>query len=628
MRFPAQTSRAVRLLGAGGLAFGCVNLEPLHYDRDFGSGPVFIDARVADLGAGGFVGPGPGRGDAASPSTDLGVDDARRPGLPDARPPAIRCPEDRDCAGLACGLDPVCRVSCGDCAPTEACQGGECVPAPPDCPEIRDCGGRDCGLDPVCGVSCGACADDEVCGDDARCRPRGPQCPQDADCGGGRCGADPVCGVDCGGCETGERCEDGVCRCAPACGDRSCGDDGCGGVCGRCAGAETCSAEGRCVCEALVCEAACCPVDARCVGARCCPSTFRAPVASTPFVGPVVDPSGRLLIGGGGFEIPLVAAFDPCDGSVAATGGPFGLDFLAGGTVFALAPVGGEVVVAGAFGDPYAASPAGFIGRLAGDTLRDLGYSGLDAGWIRAISSDGGIGAFMTGGNDGPVFSVSARPPDLRSGCLDAVAEAGEGFAAQFFGGRRWAAGTSGGQGALYGFADACLTWDAGAGAAVCGCEAALVAHLSLPDTARVVFRAMAFGPGGRFVAGFASSAADPGDARGILAFLDENGAFQTRTEWNPTVDADVFTGLAMGEGTPVYASAIRGRPTVDGPADRDATAHLLVIDPATGQVSRDVRLGAGGATGVALADGGVYVVVDGPDGTELVRCTPAGDCP
>ncbi len=620
-----QRRKAVALSWAVAGLGGCVDLQPLSYERDFGAGHAFMDARS---GGGGSGGPSdPGGPDSTRPAGDGGLDDARRPGLPDARPPAIRCPEDRDCQGQRCDLDPVCRVSCGTCGDGESCRDGRCVPAPPGCPETRDCAGRFCGLDPVCGVSCGDCPDDEICGDDARCAPRGPRCPEDADCGGGRCGADPVCGTDCGGCPAGEACANGTCQCAPACGGRGCGDDGCGGVCGACAGAETCSADGRCVCEALLCGETCCPLDARCEGGRCCQTTFRVALGLRPYVGPVLDRDGGMLLGGEDAGGPVVVALDACAGEARALGGPGGLEFLAGGAVLAVAPIGEEVVIAGAFGDAFDPSPSAFIGRLERDTLRDRGFRPTVTGWIRSLMSDGGSGVVGVGGDASPAFTVSTLAPDLREECIDDVADAGEGFAALQHGDRRWAAGTSGGQGVLLGFGADCQTWNAAAGMVVCGCDDVIEARLELPETPRLELRALAFGAGGRFAGGFATRPAAADDTRAVLASLQE-AALLTRLEWDPTPAADALTGLAMGEGTPLFASAFSGRPTVGGRDDGQARAHLLVIDPATGQITRDVSVGRGRALGVAFTQGGVYVVVDGPDGAALVRCTTAGDCP
>lgn len=627
--FPAQIPGATgsglaRWLGhASGLAVaavsGCVNLSPLAYERDFGTGPGLGEA-----------GPNDRRTDATeSGPADLGLDDGPRPRLPDARPPGLRCPADRDCSAQVCDLDPVCRVSCGDCGAAEACQGGRCVPAPPECPEARNCAGRVCGLDAVCGVSCGDCRDDEVCTADARCEPRGPQCPEDAACGGGRCGPDPVCGIDCGGCGPGEVCDDGRCACAPACAGRTCGDDGCGGRCGACAGAERCTPQGRCVCDALVCGASCCALEALCVEGRCCAATLRTVLDFRPLTGPVAESQGeRVLVGGTDVSGPVVAGIDACDGRIVASGGPSGLEFLAGGAVFALTPVADEVVIAGAFGDWAEPAAEGFIGRLERATLRDLGVRPTITGWHRALSGDGGTGTFATGGRAGGAFTISTHSPDLRSGCVDDVAEAGQGFAAVVHGGRRWAAGTSSGQAVVFGFGPDCPTWNPARGDTVCACEQVQEVRLELPETPRIELRALAFGPAGRFAAGFATRAAGADDSRGLLASLGQNGALLTRLEWDPTPNADALTGLATAEGLPLFASAFSDRPTVEGGDDGRAAAHLLLIDPATGQITRDVVLGRGRALGVAVVRDGVVVVVDGPDGAALLRCTTAGVCP
>ena len=57
----------------------------------------------------------------------------------------------------ACGLDPVCGLSCGTCALPETCDAsGRCSCTP-------ECGSRVCGPEPVCGTSCGECIDPETC---------------------------------------------------------------------------------------------------------------------------------------------------------------------------------------------------------------------------------------------------------------------------------------------------------------------------------------------------------------------------------------------------------------------------------------------------------------------------------
>jgi hypothetical protein len=79
-----------------------------------------------------------------------------------------------DCSDRACGLDPICGVSCGECRTGESCDeaAGQCEAA---C--VPDCSGRTCGLDPVCGVSCGTCGKGTSCNEDAgKCeaKPSGP----------------------------------------------------------------------------------------------------------------------------------------------------------------------------------------------------------------------------------------------------------------------------------------------------------------------------------------------------------------------------------------------------------------------------------------------------------------------
>jgi hypothetical protein len=102
----------------------------------------------------------------------------------DAAP--VECPAAADCSGLACGPDPVCGTSCGDCATGEACTfAGQCEAAQTagggttttgattgaDCPADADCSGRECGPDPVCGTACGTCASGDVCNFAGLCEP-------------------------------------------------------------------------------------------------------------------------------------------------------------------------------------------------------------------------------------------------------------------------------------------------------------------------------------------------------------------------------------------------------------------------------------------------------------------------
>lgn len=112
---------------------------------------------------------------------------------------APQCPQDADCAALQCGPDPVCGVSCGECADDQACLAGQCEGCAPACGE------RACGPDPVCGASCGECAPELQCVDGAcvACVPA---------CDGRECGPDPACGASCGECGEQRHCEEGLCR--------------------------------------------------------------------------------------------------------------------------------------------------------------------------------------------------------------------------------------------------------------------------------------------------------------------------------------------------------------------------------------------------------------------------------
>lgn len=114
------------------------------------------------------------------------------------------CPATKDCAGLACGPDAVCGVSCGACDGQDACQDGQCVCVPA-------CDGKQCGPD-GCGGLCGECNDGNSCTVDT-CDPAG------------QCLFDPVPaeGSQCEDglfCTTGETCQKGLCKGGP----RDCND--------------------------------------------------------------------------------------------------------------------------------------------------------------------------------------------------------------------------------------------------------------------------------------------------------------------------------------------------------------------------------------------------------------------
>jgi hypothetical protein len=140
----------------------------------------------------------------------------------------------RECGYVDCA---VCGSNAGACPAGKTCNAdGMCVCEP-------DCAGRACGNDPVCGVSCGTCADGLSCSDG--------KCACTADCTGRECGSDG-CGGTCGGnggaCPDGQSCSSGQCvaACVPDCSGKNCGDDGCGGSCGACGSGQSCSS-GACV---------------------------------------------------------------------------------------------------------------------------------------------------------------------------------------------------------------------------------------------------------------------------------------------------------------------------------------------------------------------------------------------
>ena len=111
-----------------------------------------------------------------------------------------------DCAGLACGPDPVCGTECGPCDAGFTCDAGECVEDGPDCDAICaghcgefaacDCGGCDAGyacVDTACELI--VVGDDVITGDDTTVGPgedtAGPA--EDTTGGGGSTGGGGGC---------------------------------------------------------------------------------------------------------------------------------------------------------------------------------------------------------------------------------------------------------------------------------------------------------------------------------------------------------------------------------------------------------------------------------------------------
>lgn len=106
-------------------------------------------------------------------------------------------------------------------------------------PCLPDCGEGECGAD-NCNGSCGECAPSQTC-DMGTCVPFDclPVC-ENAECGNDGCGG------SCGECECGHICVGGTCT-YNACELFECGDDGCGGQCGSCSSPLFCG-EGICAC--------------------------------------------------------------------------------------------------------------------------------------------------------------------------------------------------------------------------------------------------------------------------------------------------------------------------------------------------------------------------------------------
>jgi len=131
------------------------------------------------------------------------------------------------CEGKVCGEDG-CGGSCGVCdtfANSFCTEAGIC-----DC--TVDCDGKNCG-DNGCGGTCGDCGLNQVCGALRVC-----EC------------ANVACLTAC--CDAGQVCHADAC-CTPACDGKDCGPDGCGGICGECGDDETCSPEGLCEPDGVIC---------------------------------------------------------------------------------------------------------------------------------------------------------------------------------------------------------------------------------------------------------------------------------------------------------------------------------------------------------------------------------------
>ena len=149
------------------------------------------------------------------------------------------------CDDKQCG-DDGCGGSCGECANSRVCDGGQCRVCTPACE-----GGQQCG-DDGCGGSCGTCASGQTCQ-----LPEG-ECVQVKDnstckgnCGSSReLGDGSLCSCSVKGC--GKKipcCPDTVAECLSCkaqCTGKTCGDDGCGGTCGTCAAGTMCKL-GNCV---------------------------------------------------------------------------------------------------------------------------------------------------------------------------------------------------------------------------------------------------------------------------------------------------------------------------------------------------------------------------------------------
>ena len=158
------------ILGIGSLA-GCQSPQPKQLE---GPQPTSVDAQevVEDAGA---------------PSA--------RPDEPTSPPTCVPQCEERICGDDQCGS------TCGVCEGETECVDGACAPTQEEpqgeCSETCESQGMACGQ--VCGVSCGECAPQERC--------EAGQCVCIPDCSGHACGDSDGCGGTCAPCPRSENCE-------------------------------------------------------------------------------------------------------------------------------------------------------------------------------------------------------------------------------------------------------------------------------------------------------------------------------------------------------------------------------------------------------------------------------------
>ena len=217
--------------------------------------------------------------------------------------PAAAC--DRADSSPGCPPTPVCTPNeVEECAclqdhvgtrvcDSDGCGFSECACCAPDC------SGRECGPDPVCGVSCGECAEHEDCGADGTCACRWPceeaccgphercvrgmcvfeedfchgqdECPSNLVCSAGRCRPDCVQDADCPADQvcSGGRCQPAACTsredCAVFEGCRVCVDQVCRAEPPVCSGDRDCCVGHRCNFGACVEVTPACEHDSDCL---------------------------------------------------------------------------------------------------------------------------------------------------------------------------------------------------------------------------------------------------------------------------------------------------------------------------------------------------------------------------
>lgn len=363
-----------------------------------------------------------------------------------------QCPATADCTGRACGPDPICETSCGECADNQMCDAGMCVCVPdcedracrPDgcggicqgcpageacvngtcapaaaCPQMADCSAVECGPDPVCGTDCGACATGRIC-TDGLCGAAPEGCPDIADCNGIECGPDPVCGTDCGDCPDDRACSEGVCDLPAACDGRVCGEE-MGVDCGTCPDGSMCTEAGQCECVPDCdgrscgtdgCAGVCgtCPDGIDCIDGACdCAARWAAPIDG--LANQVFEHDAYVVVLGQRAMAAHVWLFDQCGRPVNDAPAPHP---AAGNSLLTTGhPFGDDIVVAGPLDLAQGAADVDAV--LMRMTLPDLAVAGariIDTGPAQSSVADiaqDAQGEFWLAGGQGFFPEVTGR---------------------------------------------------------------------------------------------------------------------------------------------------------------------------------------------------------------------------